>query len=60
MFGNVPQPITYGLVVFAALFFAGWIPGMGGSFVPNPVFSALMGILAGGCFWILAKFIRKP
>ena len=39
------QPVIYGAVVFAAIFFVGWITGMGGSFWPNLAFSLLMGVL---------------
>ena len=51
----MPQHVTYGLVVFAALFIVGWITGMGGSFLPNLGFSALMGLFAGFCFWFVKK-----
>ena len=47
---NLPQHVTYGLVVFVAIFIVGWVTGMGGSFWPNLIFSVLMGFLAGGCF----------
>lgn len=36
----------YGAVVFVAIFFVGWITGLGGSFLPNLGFSFLMGLLA--------------
>lgn len=49
------QAAIYGLVVFVAVLFVGWSTGMGGSFVPNLLFSALMGMLAFGCF----RFIRR-
>lgn len=50
----MPQPVTYGLVVFAAVFAVGWLTGMGGSPLPNLLFSAAMGAFAGLCF-ILAR-----
>ena len=56
---NFPQHITYGLVVFVAIFLIGWITGMGGSFVPNLIFSAVMGAFAGGCFWAAKRFARR-
>ena len=49
------QPVIYGLVVFASVFFVGWSTGMGGSFGPNIIFSALMGRLAGGLFALIRK-----
>ena len=48
------EAVVYGLVVTCALFFIGWVTGMGGSFLPNLGFSILMGVFAGGLF-ILAK-----
>ena len=53
------QHVKYGLVVFVALLFVGWITGMGGSLVPNLVFSAAMGVMAGGCFWLVVKYVRN-
>lgn len=50
------QPLTYGAVVSAVIFFVGWITGMGGSFLPNLGFSVLMGILAAVCFWLVQRF----
>ena len=50
------QPLIYGAVVFAAIFFVGWITGMGGSFLPNLVFSILMGFLAAFCFWLVQRY----
>ena len=54
------QPLIYGAVVFAAIFFVGWITGMGGSFLPNLVFSAAMGVLAGVMFALVQKKSRGP
>ncbi len=53
------QHVKYGLVVFVALLFVGWITGMGGSLVPNLAFSAAMGVMAGGCFWLVVKYVRN-
>lgn len=47
---KLPQPVIYGLVVTAALFFVGAITGLGGSFLPNLLFSVAMGVLAAGAF----------
>ena len=52
------QPVIYGVVVFAALFFVGWVTGMGGSFLPNLLFSAVMGLLAGVMFSFIQKKMR--
>ena len=55
----MPQPLIYGAVVFVAIFFVGWITGMGGSFLPNLGFSLLMGVLAAVCFWLVLRFAGK-
>ncbi|WP_435136339.1 hypothetical protein [Pseudopelagicola sp. nBUS_19] len=49
------QSLTYGVVVFAAIFFVGWITGLGGSFVPNLGFSILMGVGAAICFSLVTR-----
>ena len=54
------QPIIYGLVVFGAIFFVGWVTGMGGSFLPNLGFSAMMGVLAGAMFALVQRKSRGP
>jgi len=56
---NLPQHITYGLVVFVAIFLIGLVTGMGGSLGPNFGFSALMGLFAGGCFWAAKRFAGR-
>jgi len=53
------QPVKYGLVVFAAIFVVGWVTGMGGSALPNFIFSVLMGLLAGGLFALAQRFNRS-
>ncbi|MEM7267912.1 MAG: hypothetical protein AAF401_01525 [Pseudomonadota bacterium] len=53
------QPIIYGIVVAAAVFFVGWTTGMGGDFLPNLGFSILMGVLAAACFVAVVRFSRK-
>ena len=53
------QPLTYGAVVFGAIFFVGWSTGMGGSFLPNLIFSLAMGVLAGVCFYLIQRFRPK-
>ena len=49
----------YGLVTFGAIFFVGWITGLGGSLLPNLVFSALMGGLASVCYVIAAGLAQR-
>ena len=56
---NLPQPVVYGLVVAAAIFFVGWSTGMGGSFVPNLIFSAVMGIFAGVLFTAAKRYAGR-
>ena len=51
----MPQHVTYGAVVALALFIVGWLTGMGGSFIPNLVFSILMGVFAG----VLFRYVRR-
>lgn len=53
------QPFIYGATVFASILFVGWITGMGGSFLPNLLFSAVMGVLAAICFSLVLKFGKK-
>ena len=53
------QPLKYGLVAFAAIFFVCWSTGMGGSFWPNLGFSASMGLMAGGCFFLVQKYAGR-
>ena len=47
--------IKYGAVVTVAIFFAGWLTGMGGSPLPNLMFSVLMGIFAAGLYALAKK-----
>ena len=51
--------IIYGCVVAMAVFFVGYTTGMGGSLVPNLVFSALMGVLAAVLFTAVKKFANR-
>lgn len=53
------QPIIYGLVVFAAVFGVGFVTGMGGSFLPNLIFSVAMGIFAGICMALVLRFGKR-
>lgn len=53
------QALIYGAVTTGAIFFVGWITGMGGSFLPNLIFSLLMGVLAAGCFVISQKLAAR-
>lgn len=59
MTSNNMQPVKYGLIVFAAIWFAGWSTGMGGSPLPNLLFSVAMGLFAGGLFWLIQKYHGK-
>ena len=52
---SLPDHIKYGLIVFACVFFVGWSTGMGGSWLPNLGFSALMGLMAG----FLMKLVKR-
>ena len=51
----MPQHVTYGAVTAIAVFMVGWVTGMGGSFVPNLVFSAVMGVFAA----VLFRYVRR-
>lgn len=50
------QALTYGLVMAGAVFFVGLITGMGGSILPNLLFSLLMGGLAIVCYLVATRF----
>ena len=50
--------ITYGTVIFAALFLFGWISGLGGPFWMNFGFSAVMGGLFGFNLWLFRKYAK--
>ena len=53
------QSILYGAVVGVVIFFVGWSTGLGGSVLPNFIFSVLMGILAMIIIRIFTKFTDK-
>ena len=53
------QSIIYGAVVGVVIFFVGWSTGLGGSVLPNFIFSVLMGILAMTIIRIFTKFTDK-
>lgn len=53
------QSIIYGAVVGVVIFFVGWSTGLGGSVLPNFMFSVLMGILAMIIIRIFTKFTDK-
>jgi hypothetical protein len=55
-FKSYPDHIKYGVAVFFAIFFVGWTTGMGGSFLPNVGFSAVMGVAASYLFRALKKY----
>lgn len=47
--------LIYGAVTFVAVFFIGWSTGMGGSFWPNLIFSALTGVFATIIFGFITQ-----
>lgn len=51
----MPQHVIYGAVTAFAVFMVGWTTGMGGSFLPNLIFSLVMGAFAA----ILFRFVRR-
>ena len=53
------QSIIYGAVVGVVIFFIGWSTGLGGSVLPNFIFSVLMGILAMVVIRVFTKFADK-
>jgi hypothetical protein len=53
------QSILYGAVVGVVIFFVGWSTGLGGSLMPNFIFSVVMGILAMVVIRIFTKFADK-
>ena len=53
------QSIIYGAVVGVVIFFVGWSTGLGGSVLPNFIFSVFMGILAMIIIRIFTKFTDK-
>ena len=53
------QSTIYGAVVGVVIFFVGWSTGLGGSVLPNFIFSVLMGILAMIIIRIFTKFTDK-
>ena len=53
------QSRIYGAVVGVVIFFVGWSTGLGGSVLPNFIFSVLMGILAMIIIRIFTKFTDK-
>ena len=53
------QSMIYGAVVGVVIFFVGWSTGLGGSVLPNFIFSVLMGILAMIIIRIFTKFTDK-
>ena len=53
------QSIIYGAVGGVVIFFVGWSTGLGGSVLPNFIFSVLMGILAMIIIRIFTKFTDK-
>jgi len=55
----MPDFVKYGGVAFVVIFFVGWITGMGGSLIPNLLFSALMGVFAGLLYLGAEKYFKR-
>ena len=53
------QAITYGVVMAVAVFLVGWVTGMGGSLLPNLVFSLAMGVLASVLYVVASRLSGK-
>ncbi len=53
------QANIYGIVVALAVFFVGLTTGMGGSFIPNLVFSILIGLFAAVVMRLVTKLMNK-
>ena len=49
------QAAIYGAVAAVAVFLVGWITGMGGSFLPNLIFSLCIGVFAAICYAIAVR-----
>ena len=58
-FKALPDHYKYGIIVFVCVLFVGWITRMGGSFLPNLAFSALMGVFAGFLFYLVKRSAGK-
>ena len=56
---NFPDYVKYGTVAFVVIFFVGWVTGMGGSLIPNLLFSLLMGLFAGVLYLLAQKFFQS-
>ena len=50
------EAAVYGAVVALALFFVGWITGMGGAFWANALFSLAMGVFAAILFLLVKRY----
>ncbi|KMW56881.1 hypothetical protein AIOL_001838 [Candidatus Rhodobacter oscarellae] len=51
--------IKYGLTTFVAVFFVGWVTGLGGAFLTNLAFSAAMGAFSSLCFLGAMRLSRR-
>ena len=49
----------YGAVAAFAVFMIGLTTGMGGPLATNLIFSALMGVFAGGLFALVQKYVKR-
>ena len=47
--------VIYGAITGVVIFIVGYITGMGGSFWPNVIFGALMGLFAGLCYKVAVR-----
>ena len=56
---NFPDYVKYGTVAFVVIFFVGWVTGMGGSLIPNLLFSLLMGLFAGVLYLLAEKYFKR-
>ena len=54
--GMLRKATIYGAVTGVAVFAVGWITGMGGGFLANLIFGALMGVFAAVCFIFAIRF----
>ena len=48
--------VIYGLAIFVILFIAGWVTGMGGSFLANFIGSLILAVSAAVSFALIKKY----
>jgi hypothetical protein len=56
---NAPDHVKYGLIVGLSIWFVGWVTGLGGSFLPNIVFSIVIGLFAAALYKFVVKRRNK-